>query len=85
MSLSKSSDIHINHPSKHVRFDLHRPKSFYKGLFQETELGQALKRMFLSKAIQEAPKHVECECGIRGKNSNIHYIPEQEAIQEALE
>jgi hypothetical protein len=51
MSLSKSSELHVSHPSKHVRFDLSPPKSFYKALFQGTELGKALKRMLLAKAV----------------------------------
>jgi hypothetical protein len=47
-------------------------------------LGKALKRMLLSKAVPEGLKSVECERGIGGKNSPIHYIPEQDPIQEAL-
>jgi hypothetical protein len=82
--LSKSPEIHVSSPSKHVRFDLSPLKSFYKALFQGTELGKALKRMFLSKAIPEGLKSVECERGIGGKNSPICYIPEQDPIQEAL-
>ena len=54
-------------------------------LFQGTELGEALKRMLLSKAVPEELKSVECYCGIRGKNSPIRYIPEQDPIQDALE
>ena len=68
MSLSKSLNLHIGCPSKHVRFDLHPPKSFYKVLFHGTELGRALKRMLLSKAVPEGLKNVECELGIGGKN-----------------
>ena len=54
-------------------------------MFLGTELGEALKRMSLSKAVPEGLKTVECECGIGGKNSPIHLIPEQDPIQEALE
>ena len=41
--------------------------------------------MLLSKAVPEGLKRVECECGIRGKNSPIWHILEQDPIQEALE
>ena len=61
------------------------PKSFYKALFQGTELREALERILLSKAVPERLKHVECECGFGGKNSSIRYIPEQDPNQEALE
>ena len=54
-------------------------------LFQGTELGEALKRMLLSKKVPEGLKSVECELGVGGKNSPICYIPEQERIEEALE
>ena len=30
-------------------------------------------------------KHIECEHGIGGKNFPIHYVPEQDPIQDALE
>ena len=40
--------------------------------------------MFLSKAVPEGLKHVKCKRGVGGKNSPIHYIPEQDPIQEAL-
>ncbi len=66
-------------------FDLHPPRSSYKVLFQGTELGEALKRMLLSKAVPEGLKSVECEHGVGGKNSPICYIQEQDPIQEALE
>ena len=84
-SFLKSSDRHVSHPSKRVTFDLRPPRSSYKALFQGTELGEALKRMSLSKAVPEGLKSVECERGIGGKNSPIRYIPEQDPIQEALE
>ena len=81
----KSAGLHVSRPSKHVTFDLHPPRSSYKALFQGTELGEALKRMLLSKAVPEGLKSVECERGIGGKNSPIRYIPEQDPINEALE
>ncbi len=68
-----------------MTFDLCPPRSSYKVLFQGTELGEALKRMLLSKAVPEGLKSVECEHGDGGKNSPIHYIPKQDHIQEALE
>ena len=80
MSLSKSSDLDISHKSKHVRFDLCPPKSFYKALFQGAELGEVLKRMILSKAVSERLKHVECKGGIGGKNLPIGYITEEDPI-----
>ncbi len=84
MLLSKSSDLHVGHLSKHVFFEL-CSRSSYKVLFQGTELGEALKRMLLSKAVPEGLKSVECEHGIGGKNSPIYYILEQDPIQEALQ
>ena len=68
-----------------MRFDLCPPKSFYKALLQETELGDALKRMLLSKAVPKGLKHVECEHGIGGKNLPSCYIPEQDPIKMTLE
>ena len=68
-----------------MTFELSPPRSSYKALFQGTELGEALKRMLLSKAVPEGLKSVECERGVGGKNSPIRYIPEQDPIQEALE
>jgi hypothetical protein len=85
MSLSKSSKLHVSPPSKRVTFDLSPPRSFFKSLFQGTELGKALKRMLLSKAVPEGLKSVECERGIGGKNSPIRYIPAKDPIQEVLE
>ncbi len=83
--LSKSPNLCISCPSKHVKFDLSPSKSFYKALFQGTELGEALKRISLFKAVPQGFKSVECECGIEGKNSPIQYILEQDPIQETLE
>ena len=37
-----------------------------------------------SKSVPEGLKLTECEWGIGGKNSPIHYIPESDPIQEAL-
>ena len=85
MSFPKSADLHVSRPSKSMTFDLSPPRSSYKALFQETELGEALKGMLISKAVPEGLKSVECERGIGGKNSPICYIPEQDPIQEALE
>ncbi len=85
MSFPKSANLHVSHTSKHVTFDFCPPRSAYKALFQGTELGEALKRMSLSKAVPEGLKSVECEHCIVGKNSPICYIPEQDPIQEALE
>ena len=53
-------------------------------LFQGAELGEALKRLPLSKTVLEGLKHVECERGVGDKNFTICYIPEQDPIQEAL-
>eukprot|EP00804_Cyclotella_cryptica_P027897 CCRYP_003796-RA/>CCRYP_003796-RA protein AED:0.34 eAED:1.00 QI:0/0/0/1/1/1/2/0/430 len=36
------------------------------------------------KAIPEGLKWVECERGIRGKNSPVRYIPKQDPVQDAL-
>eukprot|EP00804_Cyclotella_cryptica_P010728 CCRYP_005515-RA/>CCRYP_005515-RA protein AED:0.48 eAED:1.00 QI:0/-1/0/1/-1/1/1/0/321 len=37
------------------------------------------------KAFPEGLKLIECERGIGGKNSPVHYIPEQDPVQDALE
>eukprot|EP00804_Cyclotella_cryptica_P020405 CCRYP_012622-RA/>CCRYP_012622-RA protein AED:0.45 eAED:1.00 QI:0/0/0/1/1/1/2/0/438 len=37
------------------------------------------------KAFPEGLKWIECERGIRGKNSPVRYIPEQDPVQDALE
>ena len=84
-SFPKSADLHVSRPSKRVTFDFCPPRSSFKALFQGTELGEALKRMLLSKAVPEGLKSVECERGVGGKNSPIRYILEQDPIQEALE
>ena len=74
-SFLKSADLHVRRPSKRVMFDLRPPRSSYKALFQGTKLGEALKRMSLSKAVPDRLKNGECEHDIGGKNSPIHYIP----------
>ena len=63
-------------------FDLRPPRSSYNALFQGTELGEALKRMPLTKAVPEGLESVESERGIGGKNSPICYILEEDPIQE---
>ena len=60
-SLLKSSEGCASHPSKHVTFDLHPTKSFFKAFFQGTELGETLKKMLLSKAVPDGLKDVECD------------------------
>ena len=70
--------------TKHVHFDLSPSKHFFKVFFQRTPLGQTLKKMLLSKAVPEGLKQVECECGVGGNNSPIHYVPEQDPIHDAL-
>ena len=84
-SFPKSANLHVSHPSKHVTFDISPPRSSYKALFQGIDLGEALKRMLLSKAVPKGLKSVECEHGVWGKNSPIRHIPELDPIQEALE
>ncbi len=85
MLLSKSFELPVSHLSKHVTFNLHPPRSSYKVLFQGTELGDALKRISLTKAVPEGFERRECEHGIGGKISLLCYILEQDPIQEALE
>ena len=41
--------------------------------------------MSFAKSVPEWLKMSECERGIGGKNSPIHYIPEKDPVQEALE
>jgi hypothetical protein len=48
-------------------------------------LGETPKRTSLKKAVPEGLKSVECERGVGGKNSPIHYIPEHDPIQDVLE
>eukprot|EP00804_Cyclotella_cryptica_P006199 CCRYP_015282-RA/>CCRYP_015282-RA protein AED:0.37 eAED:0.37 QI:0/-1/0/1/-1/1/1/0/77 len=37
------------------------------------------------KAFPKGLKWIECEHGVGGKNSPVHYIPEQDLVQDALE
>ena len=60
-------------------------KSLFKKLFIETELGKALQKMSSAKSIPKGPKFVECKRGMCRKNSPIHYILEQDPVQDALE
>ena len=60
------------------------PKSFFKGLFQGSDLGEALRKMSSVKSNPEGLKVVECERGVGGKNAPIRYIPEQDPVQDAL-
>ena len=41
--------------------------------------------MSFAKSVPEGLKLLECERGIGGKNSSIHYIPKMDHVQEALE
>ena len=41
--------------------------------------------MYIKKLIPEGPKYLECEHGIGGKNSHIHYTPVQNPMQDVLE
>ena len=41
--------------------------------------------MSSAKSNPKGLKVVECECGVGGKNAPIHYIPEQDPVQDALE
>jgi len=41
--------------------------------------------MSFAKSVPEGLEFSECERGIGGKNSPIHYIPEWDPVQEALE
>ena len=45
------------------------PKSFFKGLFQGSDLGEALRKMSSVKSNPEGLKVVECERDVGGKNS----------------
>jgi hypothetical protein len=84
MSLIQSPDCYGSHPSKCVTFYLQSAKSFYKVFCQETKLGDALKEMMISKAVPKGRMSVECEHGVRGKNSPICYLPEQDPIHKVL-
>jgi len=41
--------------------------------------------MSSAKTFSEGLKWIECEQGVRGKNSLIRYIPEQDPVLDALE
>jgi hypothetical protein len=41
--------------------------------------------MSSAKAFPKGLKGIECKRGVSGKNSPIHYIPEQDPVQDALE
>ena len=59
-------------------------KSMFKKLFLGTHLGEQLCKMSVVKSTPNGLKVVECERGMGGKNSPIHYIPEQDLIHDAL-
>ena len=40
--------------------------------------------MSFTKSVPKGLKWIECERGVRGKNSPMHYIPEQDPMQHAL-
>jgi len=40
--------------------------------------------MFFVILLPKEIKWIDCECGIEGKNSPVHYIPKQEPMQDAL-
>jgi hypothetical protein len=71
-------------PSNQVNNFLQLLKSLFKKLFIGTRLGEVLKAMSFAKSVPKGLKLSECECGMGGKNSPIHYIPESYPIQEAL-
>ena len=56
---------------------------FYQAL--STNLREAIQQISSKKSIPEGLKTVECEHGMGGINSPIHYIPEQDAEHDALE
>jgi hypothetical protein len=66
-------------------FFLQLPRSTYKTLFIGTRLGEILQTMSFAKSVPERLKLSECKRGIGGKNLPIHYIPEKDPLQEALE
>jgi hypothetical protein len=68
----------------HQRFFLQPPRSPFKKLFLGTKLGEQLRVMSFAKSIPERLKWIGCERGVRGKNSPLHYIPEQDTMQDAL-
>jgi hypothetical protein len=41
--------------------------------------------MSFAKSVPKGLKLLECERGSGGKNSPIHYVPEKDPVQEALE
>jgi hypothetical protein len=41
--------------------------------------------MSFVKSVPKGLKFPECKWGVGGKNSPIHYIPEKDPVQEALE
>ena len=66
-------------------FFLRPAGSANKTLFLGTKLGEILRTMSLAKSVPKGLKLSECERGVGGKNSPIHYIPEKDPVQEALE
>jgi hypothetical protein len=66
-------------------FFLRLTRSTYKTLFICTRLGEVLQTMSFAKSVPEGLKLSECKWGIGGKNLPIHFIPEKNPVQEALE
>jgi hypothetical protein len=65
-------------------FFLRPPRSAYKTFFLGMMLAEILRTMSFTKSGQKGLKLLECERGIGGKNSPIHYIPKKDPVQEAL-
>ena len=58
--------------------------SFYKLLLQGMSLGAALSRMSSKKVAPVGLKHQECKCRRGSEEAPIHYLLEQDPVQEAL-
>eukprot|EP00804_Cyclotella_cryptica_P024036 CCRYP_007272-RA/>CCRYP_007272-RA protein AED:0.13 eAED:0.13 QI:0/-1/0/1/-1/1/1/0/100 len=70
---------------KRVSFEAEPPKSSYKTLFLGTSLGAALSRMSSEKIAPIGLKNQECKPGRGGKKAPIHYVPDRDPVQEALD
>jgi hypothetical protein len=68
----QSTSIVARHQTN--KFFLRPPRSPYKTLFFSTPWGEILWTMSFAKSVPEGLNLLECEQGIGGKNSPIHYI-----------
>ncbi len=75
---------YISLSMQYQKFVVSPPKSFYKALFLETKLGQALQKMSANKAVPVCLKNQECKKGNCKQWPPIPYVPVVDEVQEVV-